>query len=50
VGVLVGLFRDFKVKPVPIKGEDAVGSDQDGHGNEVAFADAASGKRRCWSG
>ncbi|KAL8686035.1 MAG: hypothetical protein Q9224_005574, partial [Gallowayella concinna] len=22
VGVLVGLFRDFKVKPVPIKGED----------------------------
>jgi len=22
VGVLVGLFRDFKVKPVPLKGED----------------------------
>lgn len=22
VGVLVGLFRDFRVKPVPLKGED----------------------------
>ena len=22
MGVLVGLFRDFKVKPVPVEGED----------------------------
>lgn len=49
--VLVELFYESKVKPVPFKGEDdgmararIIGSDQERHWNETSAADAACGK------